>query len=114
MIDVVTPPRGSLTGGVAAAGGATALSNKVLTAAVGDQAVRSLATSARADLHQRVVHLLDGERRRFLALLDAVAISEDAGAAWRSAVRLLPVSRIDLQPDADGSSETPSPRDAWR
>jgi GTPase SAR1 family protein len=87
MIHVFTQPGGSATGEAAGTGGAVALSNKILGAALGDQAVRSLAASARADLHRRVAYLLDGERRRFLALLDAVAISEDAGSALRSAVQ---------------------------
>jgi hypothetical protein len=87
MIHVITQPGGSATGEAAGTGSAVALSNKILGAALGDQAVRSLAASARADLHRRVAYLLDGERRRFLALLDAVAISEDAGSALRSAVQ---------------------------
>jgi GTPase SAR1 family protein len=68
-------------------GNASVLSQRILAAAFGDQAVRSLAASARADLHRRVAHLLDGERQRFLTLLDDVAISEDAGSALRSAVQ---------------------------
>ena len=81
MITVFSHP------GEVAAGGASALSRKILEAALGDQAVRSLATTARADLHRRVAHLLDSERRRFLARLDAAAISEDAGPALRNAVQ---------------------------
>jgi hypothetical protein len=85
MVSVFT--HGSATGEQAGAGDASALSHKVLDAALGDQAVRNLAASARADLHRRVAHLLDGDRRRFLTLLDAVAISEDAGSALRNAVQ---------------------------
>ena len=43
------------------AGGTTVLSQKVLEALFGDQAVRRLADEARADLLERVGALLDGE-----------------------------------------------------
>ena len=67
---------GGLTGGeVAVAGGASALSQKVLEALLGDQAVRDLAAAARADLRTRVESLLDGERARFLALLEATGVA---------------------------------------
>jgi len=75
-----------LTGSeVVIAGGTTALSQKVLEAIFGDQAVRSLADRARADLMQRVEGLLDGEAERFGALLDGVAPSPEAPARLRSA-----------------------------
>ncbi|WP_218566219.1 ABC transporter [Vallicoccus soli] len=61
---------GPLTGGeVAVAGGASALSQKLLEALLGDQAVRSLAARAREDLEERVAALLGQERERYDALL---------------------------------------------
>ena len=61
---------GGLTGGeVAVAGGTSALSQRLLEALLGDQAVRELAASARGDLRERVAGLLAGERDRYLALL---------------------------------------------
>jgi hypothetical protein len=78
------------TGGSAAgemAGRASALSQRILEAVLGEKAVRSLVASSHADLHRRVAYLLNGERRRFLSRLDAVPISEDAGAALRAAVQ---------------------------
>jgi hypothetical protein len=72
---------------VAVAGRASALSQRILVAVLGDKAVRGLVASSRADLHRRVAHLLNGERRRFLGRLDALAISEDAGSALRAAVQ---------------------------
>jgi GTPase SAR1 family protein len=74
-------------GEVTVAGRASALSRRILVAVLGDKAVRSLVASSRADLHRRVAYLLNSERRRFLSRLDAVAISDDAGAALRAAVQ---------------------------
>lgn len=65
---------GGLSGAeVVVAGGTSALSQKVLEALFGDQAVRSLAQRARTDLLERVRRLLDEEARRYLALLEPVA-----------------------------------------
>ncbi len=65
---------GGLSGAeVVVAGGTSALSQKVLEALFGDQAVRALAQKARADLLTRVRRLLDEEARRFLVLLEPVA-----------------------------------------
>ena len=74
-------------GEVAVAGGAAALSQKILEAVLGDQAVRSLAETARGDLHARVARLLEGERRRFTDRLESVAVDDGAGAALRAAVQ---------------------------
>jgi hypothetical protein len=54
---------------VAVAGGIPVLSQKVLEAVFGDQAVRRLAETARADLLERVAQLLDDERERYDAVL---------------------------------------------
>ncbi|MDP9394171.1 MAG: ABC transporter, partial [Actinomycetota bacterium] len=64
---------GGLTGAeVAVAGGASALGQKVIEAVLGDQAVRALATQARADLRERVESLLADERERFTRLLTGI------------------------------------------
>ena len=69
---------GGLSGAeVVVAGGTSALSQKVLEALFGDQAVRALAQKARADLLDRVRRLLDEEARRFLVLLEPVAPDRD-------------------------------------
>jgi hypothetical protein len=93
MIVVFAHTGGLAAGEVAVAGGASALSQKILEAALGDQAVRGLAATARADLHRRVAQLLDGERSRFLSRLAAEPVSEDAGAALRAAVQDLEDAR---------------------
>ena len=65
---------GGLTGAeIAIAGGTSALSQKVLEAIFGDQAVRLLATQARTDLLERVERLLAGESERFTRLLAPLA-----------------------------------------
>jgi energy-coupling factor transporter ATP-binding protein EcfA2 len=73
---------GGLTGGeVAVAGGTSALSQKVLEAIFGDQAVRSLAARARTDLLARVERLLAGDAERFRLLL--APYTRDAAARDR-------------------------------
>jgi hypothetical protein len=69
---------GGLTGTeVVIAGGTSALSQKVLEAIFGDQAVRALAARARTDLLERVDRVLDAEAARFLEPLEAAAPSAD-------------------------------------
>jgi len=71
---------------VGVAGGTTLLSQKVLEALFGDQAVRALADEARADLRDRVAALLDGEEGRYAELLAAHATDlRDAEALERAA-----------------------------
>jgi len=78
---------GGLTGAeVAVAGGTTALSQKVLEALFGDQAVRSLAARAREDLLARVGGLLDVEAARFDELLAPVAPNPESPARLREAL----------------------------
>ena len=65
---------GGLTGVEAlVAGGTSAVSQKLLEAIFGDQAVRSLANRARQDLLERAQDLLREDSRRFDALLEAAA-----------------------------------------
>lgn len=66
---------------VVVAGGTTVLSQKVLEALFGDQAVRALADQARADLLERVESLLGREEARFTALLEQHAARPDDAAA---------------------------------
>jgi hypothetical protein len=71
---------------IGVAGGTTVLSQKVLEALFGDQAVRRLADEARADLLERVGALLAGEEARYGELLAAHATDpEDATALERAA-----------------------------
>jgi hypothetical protein len=75
------------------AGGTSALSQKVLEAIFGDQAVRSLAARAREDLLARVERLMDGEAERFEELLDRVAPAPDGAAALREALAAMSAAR---------------------
>jgi hypothetical protein len=78
---------GGLTGAeVLVAGGTSAVSHKLLEAIFGDSAVRELATKARANLADRVEALLDAERARFGALVDAAAPQPGAAIRLRSAL----------------------------
>ncbi len=82
---------GGLTGGeVVVAGGASALGQKLLEALLGDQTVRTLAAAARQDLRARVEVLFDGERDRWLEVLDAAAGAGDSATAQE----LLAVERV--------------------
>lgn len=69
----------SQTGGLAGAelgvaGGAALLSQRVLEAIFGDDAVRRLAKQAKADLDTRIEVLLAGELTRYLAVLDRIEV----------------------------------------
>jgi hypothetical protein len=78
---------GGLTGAeVVVAGGTSALSQKVLEAIFGDQAVRELAAKARAELLERVERLLAQESARFSALLEPVSPTEASLGGVRAAV----------------------------
>jgi hypothetical protein len=78
---------GGLTGAeVVVAGGASALSQKLLEAIFGDQAVRTLAAQAREDLFARVERLLREDAARFDSLLDEAAPEADTFARLHAAV----------------------------
>ena len=87
MILVFAHTGGLVAGELAVAGGASALSQKILEAVLGDQAVRALAESARADLRRRVSGLLEAERARFTERLEAAPVDEGAGAKLRTTVQ---------------------------
>ena len=71
---------------IGVAGGTTLLSQKVLEALFGDQAVRRLADDARTDLLERVAALLAGEEARYADLLAAHATGPADAAALEKAV----------------------------
>jgi hypothetical protein len=85
---------GGLTGTeIVIAGGTSALSQKVLEAIFGDQAVRALAARARTDLLERVDRLLDAEAARFLEPLEAAAPSSDDLTRLPDAMRSVEAAR---------------------
>jgi hypothetical protein len=82
LMIVVFAHTGGLTGAeVGVAGGTTVLSQKLLEAVFGDQAVRQLSAAARHDLQQRVQELLAAEAARFALLIERAGVG--AGDADR-------------------------------
>jgi hypothetical protein len=82
----------SSTGGITGielgiAGGTSVLSQKLLEAVFGDQAVRALTQNARDDLRRRVRELLDQERSRFTSLLDGLGPADDTAARLKEAAK---------------------------
>jgi len=82
---------------IGVAGGTTLLSQKVLEALFGDQAVRRLADEARADLLERVHALLGGEEQRFVELLEAHATDPGDAAALERAAAGVDAARRDAR-----------------
>ncbi len=78
---------------VVIAGGTSALSQKVLEAIFGDQAVRSLAARARTDLLARVERLLDEEAARDARLLDGVAPAPESDERLAAVLRAVERAR---------------------
>jgi hypothetical protein len=90
---------------IGVAGGTTLLSQKVLEALFGDQAVRRLADEARADLLERVNTLLGGEAQRFTDLLATHATDpDDAAALERAAAGVEAARRHTAGPPAGGQA----------
>ena len=69
------------------AGGSAVLGQKLLEAVFGDQAVRTLAERARADLRRRTTTLLDAERARYTDLLDSLHVDATSPDQLRQASR---------------------------
>ncbi|MEU4699920.1 hypothetical protein [Nonomuraea dietziae] len=105
---------GGLTGiEVGIAGGTSVLSQKVLEAIFGDQAVRTLTAMARDDLRARVKGLLDEEAARFTELLEGVSVSADTAPALLAAERAVRDHQNELpggeQPEATSPEPPPTP-----
>ncbi|MEH1056935.1 ABC transporter [Micromonospora sp. CPCC 206171] len=78
---------------VATGAGTTVAAQAVLQAIFGDQAVRTLANKARADLLDRVRALLDEEAARYLTRTDEARPGTDAGAELHRAASRVEVAR---------------------
>ncbi|YCK34055.1 ABC transporter [Actinomadura sp. ATCC 39365] len=101
---------GGLTGiEVGIAGGTSVLSQKLLEAVFGDQAVRSLTTRAREDLRERVRVLLAEEAARFTARLETVEPPRGTADALRAAARAVHDHRAELPTAAAPTAELPAP-----
>ncbi|MGW3346558.1 ABC transporter [Nonomuraea rubra] len=88
---------GGLTGiEVGIAGGTSVLSQKLLEAVFGDQAVRSLTARAREDLRERVRGLLDEEAARFTDRLEPMEPPRDTADTLRAAAGRIRDHRAEL------------------
>ena len=88
---VVFSQTGGVTGTEAAvATGTAAVSQTVLTAVFGEQAVRDLARAARSDLIERLERLLEADRQRFEDLID---VAESGGKELRDLAAPLRATR---------------------
>ena len=94
---------GGLTGiEVGIAGGTSVLSQKLLEAVFGDQAVRTLTLAAREDLRERVRVLLAEEATRYTDLLESIQPPEGTAAALRAAARSVGEHQAELPGAAVG------------
>jgi len=84
---VIFASTGGLTGAeLGIAGGTTVIAQKLLESIFGDEAVRKLATTAKANLIARIDGLLAGEQARYIALLDGLGLVMDAAARVDQAI----------------------------
>ncbi len=102
LMVVVFSHTAGLTGAeVGIAGGSAVLGQKLLEAVFGDQAVRGLADRARASLTLRVRDLVDGERARYVDLLDSLALDGQTPEQLRAAARRVDDVRYESQRGRD-------------
>jgi hypothetical protein len=86
---------GGLTGGeVVIAGGTAALSQRLLEAIFGEEAVRTLASRARADLLKRLARLLEAEADRFASAASREVPSAMQVEQLRSALEAVQANRL--------------------
>ncbi|MEU6714907.1 ABC transporter [Nonomuraea sp. NPDC046802] len=107
---------GGLTGiEVGIAGGTSVLSQKLLEAVFGDQAVRTLTVQARHDLRERVRGVLEEEASRFTALLEAIEPPPGTGEALVTAGHTVGAHRAELPAAGSGpTAELPKPASSSR
>jgi hypothetical protein len=102
LMIVVFSHTAGLTGAeVGIAGGSAVLGQKLLEAVFGDQAVRGLAERARSSLTLRVRELVDGERARYVDLLDSLALDGQTPELLRAAARRVDDVRYESQRGRD-------------
>ena len=98
LMVVVFAHTAGITGAEAGiAGGSAVLGQKLLEAVFGDQAVRSLAERARADLDRRVDALMGVELARYRTLVDGLGISPGDPDRVRDAARRVDDERFASQ-----------------
>lgn len=101
LMIVVFAHTGGLVGAeIGVAGGTAVLAQRVLEAVFGDQAVRRLAETAKAELDARIEALVAGELLRYHAILDALGVDPEQAERLRSAARAVEVARAEGLPQA--------------
>ncbi|WP_375432225.1 dynamin family protein [uncultured Friedmanniella sp.] len=102
LMIVVFAHTGGLVGAeVGVAGGTAVLAQRVLEAVFGDQAVRRLADTAKAELDARIEALMSAELLRFHAVLDGLQLDPAGGARLRAAATALVTARQQGLPVAE-------------
>jgi hypothetical protein len=94
MIVVFAHTGGLIGAEVGVAGGTAVLAQRVLEAVFGDQAVRRLAETAKAELDSRVEALMAAELLRYHALLDDLGVEREQAERLRAAARAVDATRV--------------------
>src|SRR4051794_22977264 len=103
MILVFAHTGGLVGAEVGVAGGTAILAQRVLEAVFGDQAVRRLAETAKAELDARVEALMAEELLRYHAVLDGLGVDAGLGPALRDAARSVDAART-RAPSGNGAT----------
>ena len=94
LMIVVFAHTGGLVGAeIGVAGGTAVLAQRVLEAVFGDQAVRRLAESAKAELDARVEAVIAGELLRYHAILDGLGVDREGADRLRAAAQAVDAAR---------------------
>src|SRR5215211_3083417 len=101
LMIVVFAHTGGLVGAeVGVAGGTAILAQRVLEAVFGDQAVRRLAETAKAELDSRIEALMAGELLRYHAILDGLGVDPEQATRLRSTAQAVEAARAEGLPEA--------------
>ena len=100
---VIFASTGGITGAeIGVAGGTTVIAQRLLESIFGDEAVRKLAATAKANLLARVDDLMNAEQARYLSLLDGLGVAPDASTMIDAAIDQVRAERA-------SGYETPNP-----
>ena len=113
LMIVVFAHTGGLVGAeVGVAGGTAVLAQRVLEAVFGDQAVRRLAETAKADLDERIEALMSAELLRYHRVIDALELQPETVDRLRQASEQVLVARSGGLPTAAPEELTGQPAEA--
>jgi hypothetical protein len=101
LMIVVFAHTGGLVGAeIGVAGGTAVLAQRVLEAVFGDQAVRRLAETAKAELDSQIEALMAGELLRYHAILDGLGVDPEQATRLRSTAQAVEAARAEGLPQA--------------